>query len=209
MKPLVDDAKILNAAFDATKPGSPERKAALEPIKANSAKQKPIQDQVKEVGSKTQAYQEIGGLVGRIVLALLVIMGIGRRLLLRLLQAPGLIILPLTYFMLYKQDAGVFCWGIAAAGFVTMSQLSFLGEYLPKVFPIHLRGTGGSFATNVGGRMIGTSAAFLVAQIAPLFKGSPYDQMAQAAGCVGLGAVVIGFILGMFLPEPKEQAADF
>ena len=209
LKPLVDDAKILNAAFDATKPGSPERKAALEPIKANSAKQKPIQDQVKEVGSKTQAYQEIGGLVGRIVLALLVIMGIGRRLLLRLLQAPGLIILPLTYFMLYKQDAGVFCWGIAAAGFVTMSQLSFLGEYLPKVFPIHLRGTGGSFATNVGGRMIGTSAAFLVAQIAPLFKGSPYDQMAQAAGCVGLGAVVIGFILGMFLPEPKEQAADF
>jgi len=209
LKPLVDEAKTLNAAFDATKPGSPERKAALEPIKANSAKQKPIQDQVKEVGSKTQAYQEIGGLVGRIVLALLVIMGIGRRLLLRLLQAPGLIILPLTYFMLYKQDAGVFCWGIAAAGFVTMSQLSFLGEYLPKVFPIHLRGTGGSFATNVGGRMIGTSAAFLVAQIAPMFKGSPYDQMAQAAGCVGLGAVVIGFILGMFLPEPKEQAADF
>ena len=208
LKPLVDEAKTLNIAFDATKPGSPERKAAIEPIKANAAKQKPIQDKVKEVGSQTQAYQETGGLVGRIALALLIIMGIGRRTLLRMLQVPGLIILPVTYFMLYKQDATVFSWGIAAAGFVTMSQLSFLGEYLPKVFPLHLRGTGGSFATNVGGRMIGTSAAFLVAKLAPMFTGSPYDQMASAAGWVATGAVTLGLIFGLFLPEPKEQAAD-
>jgi hypothetical protein len=99
----------------------------------------------------------------------------------------------------------VFSWGIACAGFVVMSQLSFLGEYLPKVFPLHLRGTGGSFATNVGGRMIGTSAAFLTPKLAQMFTGSPYDQMAQAAGYVGLGIAVIAVILGLFLPEPKES----
>jgi len=209
LKPLVDEAKGLNEKFDATAPNSPERKAALAPIKENFGKQKPYQDKVKEVGNHVQLYQEMGGLVGRIVLALLLIVGMSRRLMLRMLQIPGVLILPLTYLMLYKQDAGVFSWGIACAGFVVMSQLSFLGEYLPKVFPMHLRGTGGSFATNVGGRMIGTSAAFLTGNvIAPLFKGSPYEQMAQAAGYVGLGIAILALILGFFLPEPKAETHE-
>ena len=208
LKPLVIEAKKLNATFDTTAPNSPERKAALAPIIANSKAQKPIMDKVKEVGSTTQFYQEMGGLTGRIVLALLLIVGMGRRLMLRLLQIPGVLILPLTYFMLYKQDAAVFSWGIAFAGFVVMSQLSFLGEYLPKVFPLHLRGTGGSFATNVGGRMIGTSAAFLTPKIAQMFTGSPYDQMARAAGCVGLGIALIAVVLGFFLPEPKAETHE-
>ncbi|MCX6128444.1 MAG: hypothetical protein NTX25_05185, partial [Proteobacteria bacterium] len=43
---------------------------------------------------------------------------------------------------------------------------------LPKVFPLHLRGTGGSFATNVGGRMIGTSMAIVTTKlVAPLIAG--------------------------------------
>jgi MFS family permease len=209
LKPLVIEAKKLNDAFDATAPNSPERKAALAPIKANFGKQKPYQDKVKEVGNHVQFWQEMGGLVGRIVLALLLIVGMSRRLMLRMLQIPGVLILPLTYLMLYKQDAGVFSWGIACAGFVVMSQLSFLGEYLPKVFPMHLRGTGGSFATNVGGRMIGTSAAFLTGNvIAPLFKGSPYEQMAQAAGYVGLGIAILALVLGFFLPEPKAETNE-
>jgi hypothetical protein len=120
-----------------------------------------------------------------------------------------LIVLPVTYFVLYHQGALQFSWGIALIGFVTMSQLSFLGEYLPKVFPLHLRGTGGSFATNVGGRMIGTSAAFLTPQISTFFTGkTSFDQMAQAAGAVGLGIVIIGFIVGFLLPEPKEEVLD-
>ena len=205
LQPLVVAAKKLNATFDGTAPNTPERKAALAAIVANSKAQKPIMDKVKEVGSETQFYQEMGGLVGRIALALLLIAGMGRRLMLRMLQIPGVFILPLTYFLLYKQDAAVFSWGIACAGFVVMSQLSFLGEYLPKVFPLHLRGTGGSFATNVGGRMIGTSAAFLTPKLAQTFAGSPYDQMARAAGCVGFGIAIVAVILGFFLPEPKAE----
>lgn len=208
LMPLVVQAKGLNAVFDATQPGTPERKAALAPIIANGKAQKPLMDKVKEVGGETQFYQEMGGLVGRIVLALLLIVGMGRRLLLRLLQLPGILILPLTYFALYHQGANVFSWGIACAGFVVMSQLSFLGEYLPKVFPLHLRGTGGSFATNVGGRMIGTSAAFLTPKLAQHFTGSPYDQMAQAAGWVGLGIALLAVVLGFFLPEPKAEPVE-
>lgn len=209
LKPLQDEAKQLNATFDQTKPGTPERATALAPLKANAGKQKPLLDKVKEVGSQAQFYQEMGGLAGRIVLALLIIIGIGRRLLLRLLQIPGLVILPLTYLMLYKQDIGVFSWGMAFAGFVTTSQFSFLGEYMPKMFPLHLRGTGGSFATNVGGRMIGTGAAFLTSNVvAPMFKGSPFDQMAQAAGWVGLSIVILSIIFGCFLPEPKGENLD-
>ena len=89
------------------------------------------------------------------------------------------------------------------------SQFSYFGEYLPKVFPLHLRGTGGSFATNVGGRMIGTSAAFLTGNvIAPLFTGSPYEQMAHAAGWVGLGIAILALVLGFFLPEPKAETNE-
>ena len=208
--PLVVEAKKLNAAFDATQPNTPERKAAIDPIKANAGKQKPIMDKVKEVGSGTQFYQEMGGLVGRITLALLLIAGMGRRLMLRMLQVPGVLILPLTYLMLYKQDAAVFSWGIACAGFVVMSQLSFLGEYLPKVFPLHLRGTGGSFATNVGGRMLGTSAAFVTTNIvaAKILGGTGPQQVATAAAIVGTTMFVLGLALSFLLPEPPKTEAE-
>ena len=42
------------------------------------------------------------------------------------------------------------------AGLFTVAQFSFWGNYLPRVYPTHLRGTGESFAANVGGRMLGT-----------------------------------------------------
>jgi hypothetical protein len=201
LKPLVIEAKGLNATFDKTAPGSAERTAAAGAVKANYGKQKKILDEVKQVGNEVQEYQETGGLIGRIVLAILLIVGLGRHLILRLLQIPGLIILPLVYFMFYHQGASSFVWGIAIIGFLTMAQFSYLGEILPRLFPMHLRGTGGSFATNVGGRMIGTSAAFLTPKLAAMFTGSTYDQVAKAAGWMGLVIVIIGIIAGFFLPN--------
>ena len=123
---------------------------------------------------------------------------------------PGLLVVPLTYFVLFRHAPEFFTWGVAAAGFLTVAQFSYFGEYLPKVFPLHLRGTGGSFATNVGGRMIGTSAAFVTANlVAPHLPGSTFEQVAMGAGIVGTLVFLIGLALTFLLPEPKaEQLPD-
>jgi hypothetical protein len=100
-------------------------------------------------------------------------------------------------------------WGILFCGMMVVAQFSYFGEYLPKVFPIHLRGTGGSFATNVGGRMLGTSAAFLTANwIAPMVGAkTTFDSVAVAAGIVGTSVFVIALALTFLLPEPKDEMA--
>ncbi len=186
-----------------------EREKVLGQLAANRDKQDPSNTVIKARGTTVQFCQEMGGLLGRIALALLIAAAIPRRILLRLFQAPGLIIVPITYLYLFRHESELFQWGVAAAGFLTVAQFSYFGEYLPKVFPVHLRGTGGAFATNVGGRMIGTSAAFVTANlVAPWCGGSTFEQVATAAACVGTGVFAIGLALSFLLPEPKFEGAD-
>src|SRR5207244_3179194 len=152
----------------------------------------------------------LGGLVGRIILALLLFTAIPRGRMLRLFLVPGIIVFAITYSQLYHVGGWEFAAGIFLCGLFVVAQFSYFGEYLPKVFPVHLRGTGGSFATNVGGRMIGTSAAFLSTNIiAPLFAAKPgADHYALAAGVVGASVVALAFIFRFFLPEPKDDPAQ-
>ena len=182
-------------------------------LKANFGKQSAPNAVIKKMGDKVQFHQEMGGLVGRILLAILLILGISRVALLKVFQIPALIVLPLTYFYLFPMGGNAFLWAYAACGLLTVAQFSYFGEYLPKVFPMHLRGTGGSFATNVGGRMIGTCMATLnTAWLAPLLAGGMQNvkpvNVAQAAGIIACAMAAIAFVVGFFLPEPKEQAAD-
>jgi hypothetical protein len=117
-----------------------------------------------------------------------------------------LIAVPVTYLWLFRDQPDLFQWGIAIVGFLTVAQFSYFGEYLPKVFPLHLRGTGGSFATNVGGRMLGTSAAFLTTNmVAPMIGGRTPMHVATAAAIVGTAMFAIGLGLSFFLPEPKAE----
>ena len=209
LAPLRKQGEALNKELNATTdPATREELKAK--IKANFGQQKPINEQVQKVSTHVQFFQEMGGLTGRIALALLLIVGIARRTLLKLFQFPAVIILPVTYFVLFKQGGDAFLWAYAACGFLTVAQFSYFGEYLPKVFPLHLRGTGGGFATNVGGRMIGTSASFLTTGVlAPMFAGSVEAvrpmHIAQAAGWLALGIAVLALVLGHFLPEPKTE----
>jgi MFS family permease len=205
--PLRAEADKLNASFDAANPE--QKKTLLPQIKANFAQQKPHNDVVKQMGDKVQLHQELGGLIGRILLAILLIVGISRVKLLRLLQVPALLILPLTYFNLVGAGGSSFLWAYALCGLLVVAQFSYFGEYLPKVFPLHLRGTGGSFATNVGGRMVGTSMATLnTAFIAPMLAGGVANvkpmHVAMAAGGIATTLAVIALVVGAFLPEPKE-----
>ena len=96
--------------------------------------------------------------------------------------------------------------GLALAGFLTVAQFSFWGNYLPRVYPTYLRGTGESFAANVGGRMIGTSAALLTAQLANIMPGSaPSARLAYAAAGVVFLVYAVGVVSSSWLPEPKQD----
>jgi MFS family permease len=202
--------KITSSAPEARK-SLTEREKLLKQLGDNREKQDAPDKQIKARANSAQLWQEMGGLAGRIILAALVVLAIARRALLRIFLIPGLVALPLTYFSLYHAGGDALNWGIAISGLLVVAQFSYFGEFLPKVFPMHLRGTGGSFATNVGGRMLGTSAAFLTTNIlAPNMPGaSTFDKVALAAGIVGTSVFVLGLILSFFLPEPPvEQPSD-
>ena len=203
------DLATLTAAKPEAKATLLQRERILGQLAGNREKQDPFDVTIKAKGNQVQFYQETGGLVGRIALALLIAAAMPRRLLLQLFQVPGLLIFPLTYLYLFRNEPDLFRWGIALCGFLTVAQFSYLGEYLPKVFPLHLRGTGGGFATNVGGRMLGTSAAYVTANlIAPMCKGNTFEQVATAAAIVGTGVFLIGFALSFLLREPKTDAVE-
>src|SRR5256886_975494 len=206
--------KQLGARLDEVTAAKPEAKQALldrekllKAIGDNRDQQTAPMKAITARGDQVQLGQEIGGFVGRVLLALLVALAITRRTLLRIFIVPGLIALPVTYFGLYHSASGAFSTGIFVCGLLVVAQFSYFGEYLPKAFPLHLRGTGGSFATNVGGRMIGTSAAFLSTNVlAPLFSPKPTaDHYALAGGIVGSVVFAIGLALTFLLPEPVNE----
>jgi hypothetical protein len=119
---------------------------------------------------------------------------------------PGLIIVPLVFLIAPNEPLAWAKWGIFAAGLCTVAQFSFWGNYMPKVFPTYLRGTGESFAANVGGRMIGTSAALLTTTLAGSMPGgTPTHKFAYAAASVALLVYAVGFIASFWLPEPGRE----
>src|SRR5262249_7059507 len=91
----------------------------------------------------------------------------------------------------------------------TVAQFSFWGNYLPRVYPTYLRGTGESFAANVGGRAFGTGANFLTTRIAILILAAQPtlarpSGIAYAACAVVLFVYLLGTILTFFVPDPRE-----
>src|SRR5262249_47390675 len=165
----------------------------------------PRPDQQKVV-SAVQAWQEMGGLLGRLVLAFLAVRIVARRRLLQVFQVPGLLLFPIVFLSATSASVGGLKWGIFLCGLVTVAQFSFWGNYLPRVYPTHLRGTGEGFAANVGGRMLGTSAAFLTTSLANVTPGTtPFEKLATAAALVGGAVYAIGLTASFFLPEPKGE----
>ncbi len=200
----------LTAAQPAAKKAVLEREKILKQLGDNRDLQEPHDGAIKAAGNTMQFYQEMGGLSGRIILAVLLVTALTRRALLRVFLVPGLLVFPLTYLVWYHESIGQMQWGIFACGLFVVAQFSYFGEYLPKVFPLHLRGTGGSFATNVGGRMLGTSAAFLTTNVIAPATGLKltFDQVALACGLVGTTVFALGFLLTFFLPEPPAEPAE-
>jgi hypothetical protein len=160
------------------------------------------------VASNVVKVQEVGGLAGRVALAMLAVVIVSRRRLIRLFQIPGLIVMPLAFAWAATTSLDLLYPMVFLAGFLTVAQFSFWGNYLPRVYPLHLRGTGESFAANIGGRLIGTSFAWLTAVLAvtPDRAAAP-AKMAMTAAAVGFGVYLVGFIASFWLPEPPVETA--
>ena len=150
--------------------------------------------------------QEVGGLAGRVALAYLAVVILSRRKLIRLFQIPGLIVMPLTFAIAGTTSLNWLYVGMFLAGFFTVGQFSFWGNYLPRVYPLYLRGTGESFAANIGGRLIGTSFAWLTATLAvtPNRAYAP-TKVAYVAAAVGFSVYLVGIIASFWLPEPPKD----
>src|SRR5262249_17224873 len=98
--------------------------------------------------------------------------------------------------------------GIMLAGFFTVAQFSFWGNYLPYVYPVHLRGTGETCAANIGGRMLGTPFADVTQQLAllPIFAPEmATSNIAMAAAGVAFVLYLANIVLSFALPEPSRD----
>lgn len=190
-------AEAIAAAERAARPAPPPGK--LKSIAGNAT---------DEAVATVTIFQEIGGLVGRVLLALAALRIASRRTLLRLFQWPALLLVPALFWWIATQlpNAASLPWikaGIFLAGLVTVAQFSFWGNYIPLVFPTHLRGTGESFAANIGGRVLGTAAAWLTLTFSAATPPDPVRIAVVGAVVAGLYALG-GAILTQWLPEPGE-----
>ena len=186
-------------------PGLPEVRQAtqgLPPPRAGLITQETAADVTK--------VQEIGGLAGRVALAYLAVIVVSRRKLIRAFQIPGLLVMPLTFAIAATTSLSWLYPAIFLAGFFTVGQFSFWGNYLPRVYPIHLRGTGESFAANIGGRLVGTSFAWVTATLAVTTdRAYAPTKIALVAAAVGFSVYLVGFVASFWLPEPGiEKGID-
>lgn len=186
-----------------------EGKSKEEIAKAVLAEQNKISGPiVQSKASHATERQEIGGLVGRFLIAVLILFIASRRNLLRIFLIPGMILMPIIFGWAAVTSMEYLEYGIFVAGLLTVAQFSFWGNYLPHAYPVHLRGTGESFAANIGGRLIGTcffGVTQWIAYILPI-EGTYATKVAYTAAGVAFTLYLVNFIASFWLPEPKPEA---
>jgi hypothetical protein len=160
---------------------------------------------VEQAVAAVHLFNNLGNLAGRLLFAWLVIRVARQRRLLRLFVVPALIATPLFYAFAPYLPLTMLKLADFIAVALMVAQLSFWGNYLPRMYPTHLRGTGESFATNVGGRVVGTSAALLTTSLAGAMPGPPPVQLAYSAASVALAVYLFAFVAMRWLPEPADE----
>lgn len=185
-----------------------EAKAAGKPELTPAQKRQIGSNASDESVAKVSSAQELGGLVGRVIFAVLATMIVSRRALLRIFQIPALLFVPFFFWWisgnLGADSLGLIRMGIFLAGLLTVAQFSFWGNYIPLVFPLHLRGTGESFAANIGGRVIGTAAAWITLTLSASTPPSA-GKIAVMSAIVAGGYALMGAVLTRWLPEPVHE----
>ncbi len=200
---IVEQADEIVAEKQAEAAANPEIKLPPLPVlKANA------QD---ELVAGVQLWQEVGGLIGRFILAFLAVLIISRRKLLAVFIIPAALFVPAFFYWISTQlenpdSVDMIKYGVFLAGILIVGQFSFWGNYIPLVFPVHLRGTGEGFAANIGGRVLGTAAAWFALTLDGSEKLNL--NLAQAGAIVVAIYAVIGVILTFVLPEPESLVEE-
>jgi MFS family permease len=160
--------------------------------------------QVEQAVSGVQLFQELGTIAGRLVFAVLVVRIARQRLLLRIFLVPGLIVFSSVYFFAATHSLLLMRCGVFLAALLLNGPFSLWGNYLPRVYPTHLRGTGESFSLNIGARVIGASAALVTTQLANVMPGpGAAARLAYSAGTVAVLAYLMSLIGSFWLREPQ------
>jgi hypothetical protein len=125
---------------------------------------------------------------------------------LRVFLVPGVIAFSSVYFYAATHSLVLLQYGIFLAALCMNGPLSFWWNYWPRVYPVHVRGTGEGFAHNVGGRMLGTFAAVVTTELAALMPGAgAAHRLAYAAATVAVAVYTVSLIGSALLPEPPSD----
>lgn len=159
--------------------------------------------------SWVHVHVDTGALIGRFILAGLVVWFAARRPMLRWLLVIGLGLYPLVFLGPALNDANLFKYAVLVVTLVVGVQYSYWGNYLPRVFPLHLRGTGESFAMSIGARTFAPFMALLTANLATVMPGAnPTLKLAHSMALVAVAATLIALIASHWLPEPAAELPE-
>jgi MFS family permease len=159
---------------------------------------------VEQTVSGVQLFQELGTIVGRLLFAFLVVRIATQRRLLRVFLVPGLIVFACLYFFAATHSLVLVKYGIFLAGLLLNGPFSLWGNYLPRMYPTYLRGTGESFAINIGARVIGASGVLFTTQLANVMPGGgAAARLAYSAGTLAVLAFSGSLIGSFWLREPE------
>jgi MFS family permease len=165
---------------------------------------------VEQTVSSVQLCQELGTIAGRFLFAVLVIRIATQRRLLRIFLIAGLGVFASVYFFAAVHSLPLLKVGIFLAGLFLNAAFSFWGNYLPRMYPTYLRGTGESFSLNIGARLLGPVAAIVTTQLVNVMPGSGSAvRLAYSAGTVAVLAYTGSLIGSFWLREPaRAQLPD-
>jgi hypothetical protein len=148
--------------------------------------------------------QELGSITGRLLFGILVVRVASRRRLLHLFLAPALVVFSWLFFFGARDGLTSFKCGLFVAQALFNGLHSFWGNYLPRVFPTHLRGTGESVAMNLGGRVLGVSAALLTTQLSNVMPAADATaRLAYSAGTTAVVVLALAAVASLWLEEPR------
>ena len=161
--------------------------------------------EVQQMVSAVFLVQEIGSIAGRLLFATLVIRIVSRRRLLRVFLVPALVVFSWVFFFAARDGLLAFATGLFFAQALFNGVHSFWGNYLPRVFPTRLRGTGESLAMNLGGRVMAVTAAMMTTQLSNVVPASDAAlRYAYAAGTTAVVLLVGGVVISRWLTEPAS-----